>query len=63
MVSSIAAPSWLGSVLAVLLVVQIAVVVLIWFASAVVVLKAKDDKRAERALEIFRIIWSSRRKR
>ncbi len=63
MFSSIPAGSWLVSALAVLLVVQVAAIVLIWCAAAIIALMAPDDKRADRALEIFRILWSSSRRR
>jgi hypothetical protein len=61
--SSIAPANWLGSVLSVLLLVQVAAVIVIWCIAAAVALTARDDKHAERALEVFRILWSSRRRR
>jgi hypothetical protein len=63
MFSSLAVGSWLGIALAVVLVVQFAAVILVWSVAAVVALVARDGKRAERALELFRIMWSSRSKR
>ena len=55
--------SWLGCALTVLLVVQLATLILIGWGAAVVALTARDDKRADRALEVFRILWSSHRNR
>jgi uncharacterized SAM-binding protein YcdF (DUF218 family) len=58
-----AVPSWLGPTLAAATILVVAVRALVWSTIVLVGLLTRNDKRAERALQILECVWSSRQKR